>query len=170
MPISTTIHSNCFRVFVMVILFLVGCVAPKRTSAPNPFPPPPTPADGAGNGSGATGLKQALMRNNWGTATLFGQALDVEDPMAESPSIRFMSSGKLVGNTGCNAFQGTYSMVGDQVKLDPGAMTKKFCEGSKEAKFLEALKRTTQLRLLGSAIELVDDQETVLMQLKPKRD
>ena len=97
-----------------------------------------------------------------------GVSLGAGDASMSSPSLNFESDGRLTGSTGCNSFMGTYSITGNKIKLDPGAMTKKFCEGDREQKFLEAVRKTTNLRMSGKRIDLVDDRDVVLMQLKPK--
>ena len=132
------------------------------------MPPPPAPTS-TGSGAAVTSMKQLLMQNTWGAASLMGQAVDVENPTVDLPSVRFLPGGQLTGTTGCNSFQGTYAMVDDRLVMNPGAMTKKFCEGVQEQKFLEAMRKTTTIRLSGQRIELLDADEAVLMQLKPKR-
>jgi len=146
---------------VVVALFLFSCGAIRKT-------PPPAPTS-SGSGAAVSGMKQLLMQNTWGAASLMGQVLDVENPSAELPSLRFLPGGQLAGSTGCNSFQGTYAMVDDRLVMNPGAMTKKFCEGDQEQKFLDAIRKTNTIRLSGQRIELLDAEEAVLMQLKPKR-
>lgn len=140
------------------IFFIQSCGA-QRTPPP---PPPPAP-------SATMMLQQALLKHTWGASQLMGAALDVENPTVESPSVKFEPGGRMTGTTGCNSFIGTYSLSGDGVKLDPGAMTKKACEGEQEKQFLEVLRRTVNLRLSGERIDLVDEKEQVLAQLRPKK-
>ena len=149
-----------FQLLIWTI-FLIGCGTIKKSPAP-----PPT---STGSGTAVAGMKQLLMMNTWGASTLMGQSLDVENPNAEMPTVRFLSGGQLVGSTGCNSFQGTYAMVDDRLVMNPTNMTKKFCEGSQEQKFLDAMRKTTSIRLAGQRLELLDEQEAVLMQLKPQR-
>ncbi|MFM7671748.1 MAG: META domain-containing protein [Bacteroidota bacterium] len=150
---------NSLLASVIIFTFITGCVTSKKILTP---PPPPAP-------SAQTMLQQAMLRNTWGASQLMGVGLDVENPMVESPSVKFESGGRMTGSTGCNSFMGTYTISGDGVKLDPGAMTRKACEGKQEKQFLEALRRTVNLRLSGERIELVDEKEQVLAQLRPKK-
>lgn len=141
------------------LFFLLSCGTTKQMPSPT----------SSGSGTVATNMKQLLMQNTWGAASLLGQVMDVENPNVELPTLRFLPGGQLMGTTGCNSFQGTYAMVDDRLVMNPATMTKKFCEGDQEQKFLDAMRRTTNIRLSGQRIELLDAEEAILMQLKPKR-
>lgn len=56
-----------------------------------------------------------------------------------TPTLNFNETGTLSGFTGCNNFSGIYSLEDSDLKLDPGAMTRKACPEVKEDEFLQAL-------------------------------
>jgi heat shock protein HslJ len=165
----SVMHSPTFQkvnievAILVLMLLLTACSAPKKVST--------KPSEGSiGNSNNAPNSNtwQTLTSKTWGAAQLMGQELDVENPNVEAPSIRFLSNGNLIGNTGCNSFVGNFTLKDDGVKLDPGALTKKACEGDQEPRFLEALRRTSDILVSAQSITLLDEKRAILMRLKPK--
>jgi heat shock protein HslJ len=88
-----------------------------------------------------------LSKNIWSLSSFMDNALDTEKFSSGTPTLHFFDGEKLAGFAGCNNFSGTFSLEGDKVKLDPGAMTKKACEGTGEKEFIEALSKVNNLRV-----------------------
>ncbi|MBN3520575.1 META domain-containing protein [Algoriphagus lutimaris] len=63
------------------------------------------------------------------------------------PTLNFNDTGTLSGFTGCNNFSGIYSLEESELKLDPGAMTRKACSDVKEDEFLQALEMVNSLEV-----------------------
>ena len=102
---------------------------------------------------------------NW-TVSSFA-ATDVIQDSRSVPTIRFEEAGKLNGNTGCNNYSGSYSISNNSIKMDPGMMTKMFCEGAVENKFIETMKKANRFEIKGDQLWLFDGT-TLVMQLKGK--
>ncbi|WP_291784456.1 META domain-containing protein [Cecembia sp.] len=103
-----------------------------------------------------------LTGNNWVLSSLMGQALDPAKFLNGLPSLNFLEGGGLTGFTGCNNFNGNFSLDGTNIKLDPGAMTKKACEGSGENDFLGALSQVSNLKVAKNKLTLLDGAKELL--------
>lgn len=71
-----------------------------------------------------------------------------------TPTLNFNETGTLSGFTGCNNFSGIYSLEDSDLKLDPGAMTRKACPEVKEDEFLQALGMVNSFELDQSKLLL----------------
>ncbi len=72
-------------------------------------------------------------------------------------TMEFGSDGTLSGNSGCNTYNGTYSVTGDQIKIGTLATTRMACEQDimdQETQFLAALESAATYSLSGTGIEL----------------
>ncbi|SIN95153.1 META domain-containing protein [Algoriphagus halophilus] len=103
-----------FPIFLLVFL-LVECKTIQKTAM-----------DQLGN---VTWILQELNGNS-AISELFPESI---------PTLNFNDTGTLSGFTGCNNFSGIYSLEDSDLKLDPGAMTRKACPDVKEDEFLQAL-------------------------------
>lgn len=98
----------------------------------------------------------------WALQLLHGNS-EISEMFPESvPTLNFNDTGTLSGFTGCNNFSGIYSLEDSDLKLDPGAMTRKACPNVKENEFLEALGKVNsfevdqhKLTLKGTTGELM---------------
>lgn len=103
-----------------------------------------------------------LTGNNWVLSSLMGKALDPSKFLNGLPSLSFLEGGGLTGFTGCNNFNGNFSLDGTKVNLDPGAMTKKACEGSGENDFLGALQQVSNLKVNKNKLTLLDGAKELM--------
>ena len=103
-----------------------------------------------------------LTGNNWMLNTLMGKALDPGKFLSGIPSLNFLEGGKLSGFTGCNDFNGAFDLDGKGINLDPGAMTKKSCEGGGENDFLSALKQVSNFKVDKDKLTLMDGAKELM--------
>lgn len=104
----------------------------------------PTPLTGT--------LWQATMVNN-------GQEAVVGVIEGTELTATFQEDGTVFGTGGCNNFSGGYTVDGDQIAIDPLAMTMMFCEGveglmEQEAAFAAALESAATYTIQGDVLEL----------------
>ena len=110
-----------------------------------------------------------LTGNSWALNTLLGQGLDLSKFSQGIPSLSFLEGGRLAGFTGCNNFSGGFSLEGKDLKLDPGAMTKKACAGNGEDQFMAALSQVKNFKVGKDQLTLLDGAKE-LMSFVPKED
>jgi heat shock protein HslJ len=103
-----------------------------------------------------------LTGNNWVLSSLMGSTLDPSKFLSGLPSLNFLDGGGLSGFTGCNDFNGNFSLDGTKINLDPGAMTKKACEGSGENDFLGALQQVSNFKVNKDKLTLLDGAKELL--------
>lgn len=103
-----------------------------------------------------------LTGNNWMLNTLMGKALDPGKFLSGIPSLNFLDGGKLAGFTGCNNFNGAFNLDGAGIKLDPGSMTKKACEGGGENDFLSALGQVSNFKVDKNKLTLLDGAKELM--------
>jgi len=102
-----------------------------------------------------------LIATSWVLDAINKDVVDKKDYMKGLPALNFREKGILDGMTGCNSFSGKYAL-GEQFKLDTGAMTKMNCPGSDEKEFLEALQTTTSLLMEGDHLLFMNGNEELL--------
>ena len=69
----------------------------------------------------------------------------------------FAEDGTITGNSGCNDYNGPYTVTGNQIKIGPLASTMKACEQAvmdQEQQYLAALSTAATYRIDGSKLEL----------------
>ena len=69
----------------------------------------------------------------------------------------FGKDGNLSGNSGCNTYNGTYTVTGDQIKIGPLATTRMACPQEimdQETQYLAALQTAATYRVEGTGMEL----------------
>ncbi|HSF52282.1 MAG TPA: META domain-containing protein [Algoriphagus sp.] len=110
-----------------------------------------------------------LTGNSWILTSLMGSELDLGKFSAGPPTLNFLEGGNLAGFAGCNNFSGGFSLEGTNLKLDPGAVTKKACPGTGEDEFLSALEKVKNLKVEKEKLTLMDGA-TELMSFIPKKD
>lgn len=124
------------------------------------------------NGCGSTAKLNplsALMGKPWVLTSMMGSDLDTSKFTAGAPTLNFLEGGNLAGFAGCNNFSGGFSLEGTDIKLDPGAITKKACPGTGEDEFLSALEKVKNLKFEKEKLILMDGA-TELMSFIPKKD
>lgn len=110
-----------------------------------------------------------LTSKTWELASLMGEDVDQVKFPDGLPSLSFLEGGKLAGFAGCNNFSGGFSLEGTSVKLDPGAMTRKACEGVAEDEFISAMGKAKNIKA-GKDILTLLDGTTEIMRLIPKSE
>lgn len=108
-----------------------------------------------------------LTSNAWELSSLMGEELDLSRFSDGLPSLSFLEGGKLAGFAGCNNFSGGFSLEGTSIKLDPGAITRKACQGSGEDEFIAALSNVKNIKAGKDKLTLLDGT-TEIMTLIPK--
>lgn len=111
---------------------------------------------------GMSSATASLEGTNWHFATIHGLVAPDED--GAHPHIRIDSSaGRVVGDTGCNTFNGPYRADGARLIMGPLAVTRRACAGAVgefEEHVLEAIRQTTLYRIQGSQLFLYPDSES----------
>jgi heat shock protein HslJ len=114
------------------------------------------------NSCSSTDLITQLGGQDWKVTSLLGNTLNANDSEKGLPSLIFSEDGKLFGSTGCNNFTGSYNLEGTKLSLNPGAITKMFCPGDTEQKFLNAINQVTNLKMDGNTLNLLNGANTVM--------
>ncbi|MCH6233924.1 META domain-containing protein [Cognataquiflexum rubidum] len=104
-----------------------------------------------------------LTGNNWVLNSMLGKALDPAKFAGGLPFLNFQEGGKLAGFAGCNNFNGSFNLEGTSLKLDPGAMTRKACEGDGEKDFTSALSQVANFKVNKNKLTLLDGAAKELM-------
>ncbi|SNS57505.1 Heat shock protein HslJ [Belliella buryatensis] len=103
-----------------------------------------------------------LTGNNWVLSSLLGGGLDASKFTSGLPFLNFMDGGKLAGFTGCNNFSGSFQIDGTSLNLDPGAMTKKACEGGGEDQFISLLIQAKNFKVAKDKLTLLDGAKELM--------
>ncbi|WP_111670796.1 META domain-containing protein [Algoriphagus litoralis] len=124
-----------------------------------------------GGCSSSAGLNplSLLTGKSWALSSLMGGEIDPSKFTAGVPTLDFLEGGRLAGFAGCNNFSGGFSLEGTDIKLDPGAMTRKACPGGGEEEFISALNRVKNFTVAKEKLTLLDGA-TELMSFVPKKD
>lgn len=84
--------------------------------------------------------------------------------------IMITSDGQVYGNATCNRFSGSYTLNGDKLTINPGAMTLMMCPGealiAQERDFIAAISGTTQYKISGDQLTLLAENGDVLATFK----
>ena len=110
-----------------------------------------------------------LIGKIWELSSLMGEDPDLNKFQNGLPSISFLEGGKLAGFAGCNNFSGGFSLEGNSIQLDPGAMTRKACQGSGEDEFISAIGKVKNIKAGKDKLTLLDGT-TEIMRLIPKSE
>lgn len=121
------------------------------------------------NSTGKLDTLSFLTSNTWSLSSLMGEESDFNKYPEGLPSLFFLEGGKLAGFAGCNNFSGGFSLEATVIKLDPGAMTRKACQGSGEDEFIAALGKVKNIKAGKDKLTLLDGT-TEIMTLIPKSE
>lgn len=110
-----------------------------------------------------------LTGNTWVLSSLMGEEVDLSKFPDGLPSLSFLEGGKLAGFAGCNNFSGGFSLEETAIKLDPGAMTRKACQGNGEEEFLSEMSKVKNIKAGKDKLTLLDGT-TEIMTLIPKSE
>ncbi|MCH7401271.1 META domain-containing protein [Belliella kenyensis] len=103
-----------------------------------------------------------LTGNNWVLSSILGGGLDASKFTSGIPFLNFMDGGKLAGFAGCNNFNGNFQLDGTSLSLDPGAMTKKACQGGGEDQFLSLLNQAKNVKVAKNKLTLLDGAKELM--------
>jgi putative lipoprotein len=108
----------------------------------------------------ASGTK--LLETRWLLAEVNG--IGARPGQGQSAHFELHKNEKLTGSTGCNTFNGSYIASEGALQFMPGATTMKMCTpaiSGQEQAFLAALKATTNYRITGSTLELLNGKQVL---------
>ena len=115
--------------------------------------------------SGCTATKPAapaaeLLDTYWRPAEIAGSAIVIR-PGTREPHLLLSKEGSRASSyAGCNSFSGSYVLAGGALRFGPMAVTRRACLGdgadALESAFLQALGATTQQKITGESLELLD--------------
>ncbi len=108
-----------------------------------------------------------LTGNSWELVNLVGA--DLGQFSNGKPTLNFLEGGRLAGYAGCNNFSGGFLLEGANLQLDPGAMTKKACEGVGEDQFIRAIQKVNSFQVAKDKLTLLEGASEV-MSFVPKKD
>lgn len=103
---------------------------------------------------------QDLANTDW-QATFYNNGSQAVVGVLEGSSLTasFAEGDNLSGNSGCNSYNGSYKVDGNQITIGPLASTMKFCDEpagvmEQEAQFLAALQSAASFQVEGNVLEL----------------
>ncbi len=101
----------------------------------------------------------SLPTTTYNLTKLYGQAL----PEGNGGNIQFDPAAmKYMGSTGCNNFNGSYTLDKKKLTLEPGATTRKMCPDMKqEERFLKMLAEVNGFSQSGSILKLLAGDRVV---------
>ena len=114
------------------------CLSLGLAACATPEPPESTP--------GGDVLAVRLSMNEWVVENL----MDAGIPDNAHATLTFTEDGAVSGSTGCNRYNGTWTLSGDQLVFGPIASTRRACFGAlndMEQKFLSVLQEPATLSL-----------------------
>ena len=104
---------------------------------------------------------QTLADTRWAvTSYNNGKQAVVSTELGTSLSLEFDDAGGASGSAGCNRFRASYAVDGRRISIGEAAATRRMCEEAvmtQEVAFLQALERSTHLRIEGERLELRDE-------------
>jgi heat shock protein HslJ len=103
---------------------------------------------------------QGLAGTNWEAIGYNnGKQAVVSVMLGTTITASFGTDGNLTGNAGCNNYNGTYTVNGNQITIGPLASTRKMCNDpagvmDQETQYLAALETAATYQIEGTALEL----------------
>ncbi len=110
-----------------------------------------------------------LIGKPWVLSSFMGADPDLSKFTSGVPTLNFLEGSRLAGFAGCNDFSGEYTLTGSDIKLDPGAITRKACPGSGESEFITAIENVQSLTFEKEELILRDGAIEV-MSFSSKKD
>lgn len=146
---------------LFIAVFASGCTSWSVPWSGRSAEPLPAPAPEAVRVSNAT-----LQGSAWSTLYVQGVGATTEP----RPYLQWTQFAQIAGSGGCNRFVGQAQVTeSEQLRFASLASTRMACmpePGGQEDKFFKALELTTQVRLEGDDLILLDPAGTVLAQLR----
>jgi len=113
-------------------------------------------------GCSQSNLISELTDKRWKAIEILYKNISTYESIEEEAYLNFDKDGNLSGSTGCNKFNGSYKLEGNNIILDAGSITKMMCYDSADMDFLEALRQTTKFKLEGKNLYLLKDGKAVM--------
>ena len=141
-------------------LLAAACQAtnPVANSAVPPAAgPTPASAEPAGGGS------EKLFAHRWALTEAAGQPVAPTGDAKEA-HLLFFPPNRLGGSTGCNRLNGTFELIGGQLKFSPLSTTRMMCPepaAATETRFVQALGTVKTYYVTDAALELRDGTAVV---------
>jgi heat shock protein HslJ len=115
--------------------------------------------------AGARPSPASLGGAEWNVTTLDGEPI----PAPSKITIQFLENDRVAGNSGCNRFQGSFSMSGGSLSFGPLMGTKRACpepQMSLESRFLGLMQEVTSAELTtdGALVLKTSDGKRILAQ------
>lgn len=110
-----------------------------------------------------------LGQKTWTLNSLDGRSLDAKDYTSGLPYLNFLPENKITGSTGCNELKSEYTYNKKGFDFLTTATTKKACNGSGEALFLNALDKVEKAKIENDKLVFLDDDKNEVMTFVPKR-
>lgn len=130
-----------YRFFIFFVLICsLNCTPLKKTNPP----------------------KEIIKGTSWTLQSLNGNIVTTDNSIKSSAFLKFGADGLLSGNTSCNSFSGKYSIEGNKIYLNPGAMTRMMCPGAGEQDFLTAIKQVTNFKITAGKLSLQNGTSEIM--------
>ncbi len=103
-----------------------------------------------------------LSDKEWKVISIKGKAINPGNQPDGFPTLNFGSNNKLFGSIGCNRYIGSFKIDKNLISLEPGAVTKMYCDDSPEDAFLSAVKQVTEFKLEGNTLTLLNGSKAII--------
>jgi heat shock protein HslJ len=118
---------------------------------------------------GSPDLLTNLSDNEWKVISIRGKDINPGNQPKNFPTLNFGNNNKLFGSTGCNRFIGSFKADKNNISLEPGAVTKMYCQDSPEEAFLSAIKLVKEFKLEGNTLTLLNRSEKIMTLIPLKK-
>lgn len=105
---------------------------------------------------GTSGTDQSVLLNDiWALEAINSIEISDADYTRERPQLEFhKADGKVMGTTGCNQLNGTYTTTGNNIAFGPLLTTKMACPGTGEIQFTQALSEVSFFKIVNLKLYL----------------
>ncbi len=160
---KTRLHHPLTVLAVLALTLVVAAACYPPTNLPTGSAAPSTGAtSGGGSSSSMTSIE-----GDWQLVTVGGAPA-----VAGSEATMLLAGGKATGTTGCNRYNGTYTLNGtDGIKFGPIASTMMACAGpvmTQEQAFNAALTATTTYSVAGTTLTFKDASGAAVATFAPR--
>lgn len=106
---------------------------------------------------GTSGTDQSILLNDiWVLEAINNIEISNADYPRELPQLEFHKvDGKVLGTTGCNKLNGTYTTTGNNLTFGPLLTTKMACPGKGETQFVQAITETSFFKIVNQKLYLL---------------
>lgn len=106
---------------------------------------------------GTSGTDQSVLLNDiWVLEAIDNTEITDAGYTREHPQLEFhQADGKVMGTTGCNRLNGTYTTTGNNIAFGPLLTTKMACPGTGETQFVQALSEVSSFKIMNLKLYLL---------------